>query len=243
MLYRSLHPKRFLAPPTIAVLVAGLAASGIAGPLPAPQDSAETASTGAVERQPPAVNLAPLEPGLYAIFDTYYGVIVARLFDQLAPLTVQNFVGLATGRKPWLDPDTGEMVQRPLYENITFHRVIPFFMVQTGDPTGVGNHDCGFTIPDEIRSDLTFDRPGRLAMANLGKPGTAACQFFITEQPDSSLDGGYAIFGQVITGQDVVAKLARVLVDQNDKPRARIMLYSVRVIRKVQPAAPEADSQ
>ena len=100
---------------------------------------------------------------------------------------------------------------KPLYNNITFHRVIPNFMIQTGDPTATGAHDCGFTIKDEIVPSLKFDRPGRLGMANIGRPNTGGCQFFITEAPYPSLDppsGRYTIFGQVVDGQDLVAKIA-----------------------------------
>src|SRR5579863_4937936 len=116
-----------------------------------------------------------LPPGLYAKINTSAGTITARLYDTETPKTVVNFMALAEGAKPWLDPKTKKLVQRPLYQNLIFHRVIPQFMIQTGDPTETGSHDCGFTIPDEFVDSLKFDRPGRLAMANAG-PHTAACQ-------------------------------------------------------------------
>jgi cyclophilin family peptidyl-prolyl cis-trans isomerase len=126
------------------------------------------------------------------------------------------------------------MVAKPLYNNITFHRVIPNFMIQTGDPTATGSHDCGFTIKDEIVPSLKFDRPGRLGMANIGRPNTGGCQFFITEAAYASLDppsGRYTIFGQVVDGQDLVGKIARVPRDTNDKPRTPVRLISVTIKR------------
>jgi cyclophilin family peptidyl-prolyl cis-trans isomerase len=175
-----------------------------------------------------------LEPGLYAVFNTSMGTITAQLFEKEAPVTVANFVALARGTKPWKDPNTGAMVAKPLYNNITFHRVIPNFMIQTGDPTATGAHDCGFTIKDEIVPSLKFDRPGRLGMANIGRPNTGGCQFFITEVPYPSLDppsGRYTIFGQVVDGQDLVAKIARVPRDTSDKPRTPVRLVSVTIKR------------
>ncbi|MBV9746596.1 MAG: peptidylprolyl isomerase [Acidobacteriia bacterium] len=189
--------------------------------------------------QPPAGSTpAPtLEPGLYAIFNTSMGTITAVLYEKEAPNTVRNFVALARGTKPWKDPNTGNMVTKPLYNNITFHRVIPNFMIQTGDPTATGAFDGGFKIKDEIVPTLKYDRPGRLGMANVG-PNTSSCQFFITEAPYPSLDppsGAYTIFGQVVDGQDVVGKIARVPRDGQDKPRMPVRLISV-TIKRVGPA-------
>src|SRR6516162_7723401 len=175
-----------------------------------------------------------LKPGLYAVFNTSMGTITAELFEKDAPITVANFVALARGTKPWKDPNSLAMVAKPLYNNITFHRVIPNFMIQTGDPTATGAHDCGFTIKDEIVPSLKFDRPGRLGMANIGRPNTGGCQFFITEAPYPSLDppsGRYTIFGQVLDGQDLVSKIARVPRDTNDKPRTSVRLLSVTIKR------------
>lgn len=189
--------------------------------------------------QPPAGSTPPpaLENGLYATINTSMGAITAVLYEKEAPVTVRNFVELARGTKPWRDPNTGKMVAKPLYNNITFHRVIPNFMIQTGDPTGTGSHDCGFTIKDEIVPTLKYDRPGRLGMANKG-PNTSDCQFFITEAAYPSLDppnGAYTIFGQVVEGQDIVDKIARVPRDGNDKPRTPVKLISV-TIKRVGPA-------
>ena len=187
--------------------------------------------------QPPAGSVAAttsLDAGLYAIFNTSMGTITAKLYEEEAPITVRNFVGLARGTKPWKDPRTRDMAAKPLYNNITFHRVIPNFMIQTGDPTATGSHDCGIKIKDEIVPSLKFDRAGRLAMANTGRPNSGGCQFFITEVPYPSLDppqGAYTIFGQVVQGQEIVGKIARVPRDGEDKPRTPVKLISVTIKR------------
>src|SRR6202167_6267308 len=156
----------------------------------------------ALTAQTPSSDAPKYPPGLYAAITTSAGVITAQLFEKETPVTVRAFIGLARGTQPWLDPKTRKPANRPLYENLIFHRVIPDFMIQTGDPTGTGAYDCGFRLPDEFVASLQFDRPGRLPMANAG-PGTAACQFFITEDKYSDGDGKYAIFGQVVDGQPV----------------------------------------
>jgi peptidyl-prolyl cis-trans isomerase A (cyclophilin A) len=156
-----------------------------------------------------ATQPAKRDPGIYAVFETSLGKIVCKLFDKDAPETVANFVGLATGSKEWTHPETGKkMVNTPYFNDTTFHRVIPDFMIQAGDPTGKGNGWPGYYIKDEISPTLKFDVPGRLAMANAG-PGTAHGQFFITEVPTPHLDGTYTIFGQVVDGQELVGKIAR----------------------------------
>jgi cyclophilin family peptidyl-prolyl cis-trans isomerase len=162
------------------------------------------------------------------------GNITAKLFEAEAPKTVKNFVDLAEGRKAFKDPATGQMVRRPLYNGVTFHRVIPGFMLQTGDPTGTGAYDAGFTVPDEFTPALKFDRPGRLGMANIGRPNTGSCQFFITEVPTPHLNNMHTIFGQVVEGQDLVPKIAKVPRDQNDKPRTPVKITRV-VIERVGP--------
>jgi cyclophilin family peptidyl-prolyl cis-trans isomerase len=174
------------------------------------------------------------EAGLYVRFETTMGNITAKLFETEAPKTVKNFVDLAEGRKPFKDPATGQMVRRPLYNGVTFHRVIPGFMLQTGDPTGTGAYDAGFTIPDEFNPALKFDRPGRLGMANIGQKDTGSCQFFITEVPTPHLNNVHTIFGQVVEGQDLVPKIANVPRDQNDKPRTPVKITRV-VIERVGP--------
>jgi cyclophilin family peptidyl-prolyl cis-trans isomerase len=160
--------------------------------------------------QAPQPEAASRPDGLYATFQTSMGVIVARLFEKETPLTVQNFVGLAKGTKPWLDPRTHTMVRKPLYNGLIFHRVILDVMIQSGDPSGTGTGNAGIKLKDEIRPNLKFDQPGRLAMANTGDPNSASCQWFITQaSPIPPYDGSYTIFGQVVEGQDVVKAISR----------------------------------
>ena len=199
-------------------------------------------AVSAFAQTPPAAGGAAADPnGLFAIVKTSMGNIKARLFEAEAPNTVKNFVALAQGTRGWMDPQTRQLVKKPLYNDITFHRVIPSFMIQTGDPTATGSHNCGFTIPDEISKTLKFDVPGRLAMANIGSPNTGGCQWFITEVPYASLNGGYTIFGQVVEGQDLVGKISHVPRDGNDKPRTAVKLITVAFERVgPAPAAPPA---
>lgn len=187
-------------------------------------------------QQPPLSPASPpREPGLYARLETTMGNITVKLYEAETPITVRNFVSLAEGKKAWLDPKTGQKVGRPLYNGVTFHRVIPGFMIQTGDPGGTGAYDPGFTIPDEFKAALKFDRPGRLGMANTGDKNTGNCQFFITEVPVPHLDGKHAIFGQVVEGQDVVQKIANVPRDANDKPRTPVRITRVVIEREGPP--------
>jgi peptidyl-prolyl cis-trans isomerase A (cyclophilin A) len=168
--------------------------------------------------------------GLYAVFQTSEGSFTARLYEKETPATVQTFVGLAQGTIAWLDPQTHKKVKRPLYQNITFHRVVPHDIIQAGDPTGLGTHNCGFTIRDEILPGLRFDRSGRLAMANTGNPDSGGCQFFITSNVESQWNGKYTIFGQVVEGQNVVDKIASVRV-KDEKPLTPVKLMSVTIER------------
>lgn len=172
------------------------------------------------------------EPGLYATIHTTMGDITARLFEREAPMTVENFVGLSEGTKEWTDPNTKEKVKRPLYSGSTFQRVIPNFMIQGGDPLDNDNNEGGpgYTFADEFAPDLKFDRPGRLAMANDG-PNTNGSQFFITETPQDRLDGMYTIFGQVTEGQELVAQIARVPRDAQDKPLQAVRITSISIHR------------
>lgn len=188
--------------------------------------------------QEPAAEVPKYPPGLYALINTSVGVITAQLFEKETPITVRTFIGLARGTQAWLDPKTRRPVTRPLYQNLIFHRVIPDFMIQTGDPTATGAHECGFRLPDEIVSSLKFDRPGRLGMANAG-PGTAACQFFITEDKYAAGNGKYAIFGQVVDGQPLVSKISHVIRDDHDKPAIPTKLIKITFMRIVE-TAPQA---
>jgi peptidyl-prolyl cis-trans isomerase A (cyclophilin A) len=171
-----------------------------------------------------------LPNGLYAVFTTSAGEFTAKLYEKYTPKSVDNFVGLATGAKAWKDPQTGAMVKRPMYDNITFHRILRDAMIQSGDPTATSAHNCGFTIPDEILPGLKFDAPGRLAVANSGKPDTGACQFFVTTDPMTQWNGSYTIFGEVVKGLDVVKAINHVQLI-GDKPEKPTKLISVRIQR------------
>jgi peptidyl-prolyl cis-trans isomerase A (cyclophilin A) len=171
-----------------------------------------------------------LPPGLYAVMETTQGNITLELFEKEAPKTVENFVGLAEGTKEWTDPTTRQKVKRPLYDGLIFHRVIPNFMIQGGDPMRNGMGGPGYQFQDEFVPSLKFDRTGRLAMANAG-PNTNGSQFFITEGTPSHLNNRHTIFGQVIEGQEVVAKIARVPRDGRDKPNTDVVIQKMRIIR------------
>jgi len=167
---------------------------------------------------------AKLEPGLYASITTSMGVIKVQLFEKDAPVTVKNFMDLATGARAYVDPRNGLPSKLPLYEGLSFHRVIPKFMIQGGDPLADGTGGTR-NIVDEIKPELKFDRPGRLGMANAG-PGTGSCQFFITETATPHLDGLHTIFGQVVDGQDVVGKIVLVPT-QGDKPTEPVIIRKI----------------
>lgn len=147
----------------------------------------------------------------------------------MAPNTVKNFVGLATGQMPWTNPVSGNLQNKPLYTNTIFHRVIPNFMIQGGDPTGTGRGGPGYQFADEFSPLLTHDRPGRLSMANAG-PNTNGSQFFITQAPTHWLDNHHTIFGQVINGLDIVNKIASVKRSSTDKPLTDVVLEDVLIL-------------
>jgi peptidyl-prolyl cis-trans isomerase A (cyclophilin A) len=164
---------------------------------------------------------------VYATLNTNQGDIVLRLFSKDAPKTVANFVGLATGEKPWTDPSNGQRVEgRPLYQGVIFHRVIPGFMIQGGDPTGTGRGDPGYRFEDEFQSGRTFNKPGLLAMANAG-PGTNGSQFFITTSTPDYLNNRHTIFGEVVKGYEVVEKISNVERDPRDRPLQPVVIQKV----------------
>src|SRR3954464_10758710 len=173
---------------------------------------------------------APRPAGLYATFQTSEGTIVARLFEKETPDTVRSFVGLAQGTTPWYDTTTRKFVKRPFYHDMVFHRVVPRDAIQAGDPTGVGNAPCGVKLRDEFLPGLRFDRSGRLAVANSGQPDSGGCQFFITSNVAPVWNGKSTIFGQVVEGQAVVDKIARVPV-RDEKPLTPVKLISVTIER------------
>ena len=188
----------------------------------------------------PAAALKPArEPGLYGTLTTSLGTIVVKFYEKEAPITVKNFADLAMGRKEYVDPRTNEKSRKPLYTGLTFHRVIPGFMIQGGDPTGTGMGGTE-SIPDEFHPSLQFDRPGRLAMANAG-PSTGSCQFFITDVPTPHLNNRHTIFGQVVEGMDVVEKIAHVPADPtNNRPNTPVKIVRVLVKREGVAAAKPA---
>lgn len=169
-------------------------------------------------------------PGLYAIIDTSMGKIVCRLFEREAPNTVKNFVGLATGKKEWLDPKTKEWVKKRFYDGLIFHRVIPNFMIQGGCPFGTGYGGPGYVFNCEIVPHLIFDKPGKLAMANAG-PNTNGSQFFITVAPTPWLNGRHTIFGEVVEGYEVAVKISEVPRDPRDKPLKDVTIKKITIRR------------
>ena len=167
---------------------------------------------------------------LTATLHTNQGPVVIRLFPDHAPKTVRNFVELAEGGRQWTDPRTGRTTTDKLYDGTVFHRVIPDFMIQGGDPLGSGRGGPGYKFADEIHPDLAFDRPYLLAMANAG-PGTNGSQFFITVVPTPWLNGKHTIFGEVIEGADVVDLISRVKTGSQDRPVEDVTIESVTVER------------
>jgi peptidyl-prolyl cis-trans isomerase A (cyclophilin A) len=165
----------------------------------------------------------------YATFKTSKGDVRTVLFPDTAPKTVRNFVGLATGAKQWRDPSTGSVRQEPLYDGTIFHRVIPDFMIQGGDPLGTGRGGPGYQFEDEVGGPYRFDGPGWLAMANAG-PNTNGSQFFITDAAAPWLDGKHTIFGKVVDGMDVVSAIARAERDPRaDRPIEDVVLERVEI--------------
>ncbi len=173
----------------------------------------------------------PRTPGTYAVLNTTEGTIVCRLFDKEAPKTVQNFTDLAEGKRDWKDGVSGKKGPGPLYNGTIFHRVIPNFMVQAGDPSGSGMGGPGYKFEDETKgSPYKFDKAGKLAMANSG-PNTNGSQFFITVAPTPWLTGNHTIFGEVVEGEEVVEKIVNVPRNRQDKPNKDVVLNSVTIER------------
>jgi peptidyl-prolyl cis-trans isomerase A (cyclophilin A) len=167
---------------------------------------------------------------LTATLRTNHGPVVVRLFPDQAPKTVRNFTDLAEGSREWADPRSGRPTKDRLYDQTIFHRVIPGFMIQGGDPLGNGTGGPGYEFADEFHPDLSFDRPYLLAMANAG-PGTNGSQFFITVAPTPHLNRKHTIFGEVIEGTDVIDQISRVRTDRQDRPAEQVVLESVTVHR------------
>ena len=205
------------------------------------------AAAPAAEELPdaPTANVAVtiLPNGPMAVIDTSMGRITCQFYQKQAPNTVANFIALAQGTKDWTDPKTKKVMRnKPLYNGTTFHRVIPEFMIQGGDPVGDGTGDPGYTFADEIDPNLNFDRPGRLAMANSG-PNTNGSQFFVTEQGYDSLNGHYNLFGQCDDASvEVVKAIARVPRNGDDKPLRPVILQKVTIVPEGQPLPPDPNA-
>ena len=189
------------------------AAGSTTGPAP-------VASTSAQPAEPPQV-----------VFDTSMGQIACVLFPEKAPKAVANFIGLANGTRAWTNPSTGKITKgKSLYEGTIFHRVIPNFMVQGGDPLGNGTGDPGYSFEDEFSPELRFDRPGRLAMANSG-PNTNGSQFFITEVPTPHLDDHHTIFGQCDDPSvEIVKAITRVPRGASDRPNTPVTINKITIL-------------
>ncbi|TAN20916.1 MAG: peptidylprolyl isomerase [Acidobacteria bacterium] len=170
------------------------------------------------------------QSGLYAHFSTSQGDFTARLFEQEAPNTVANFVGLAEGSKEFSDPKSGAKTKRPFYDGLIFHRVIPDFMIQGGCPQGTGTGGPGYKFGDEFHPSLNHSQPGMLSMANAG-PGTNGSQFFVTVAPTTWLDRKHSVFGQVVEGYDVVEKISKTPRDGQDRPKIPVVMHKVTIER------------
>ena len=221
----------------LAVVVSLAAASAFAQtatPRPAAPPDLPDAPAAAAAAHP-----EPVPSGPTIVIDTTMGRLTCKTFDKQVPNAVANFVGLAEGTKDW-STDQGATKQhgKRFYDGLTFHRVIPGFMVQAGDPVGDGTGDPGFYIPDEIDAALNFTVPGRLAYANSG-PNTNGSQFFITEDAVAELSGKYTIFGQCDAHSVLlVASIARVQRNKDDKPLTPVLINRVTIVREGQPMPP-----
>jgi peptidyl-prolyl cis-trans isomerase A (cyclophilin A) len=191
------------------------------------------------QAKPPVVPTGPT-----AIIDTTMGRLTCKLYDQQAPVASANFIGLAEGTKDWTDSTTlQKMHKKPYYNATTFHRVIPGFMIQGGDRMGTGAGDPGYFFQDEIDPALTFDEPGRLAMANAGPGpsggGTNGSQFFITEEAVPQLNGKHTIFGQCDAHSVLlVASITHVERNADDKPVTPVVINRITIVREGQPIPP-----
>jgi cyclophilin family peptidyl-prolyl cis-trans isomerase len=224
------NPMKFIL--TVLVLASSFAVGQTSSSTAAKSTAAKTT---AVESATPA-------PNPTAIIHTTAGDLTCELFPKQAPKTVANFVGLATGTKEWKNPETGKAEHGvSLYNGTIFHRVIPNFMIQGGDPLGTGQGGPGYSFEDEFSPDLTFDVPGRLAMANSG-PNTNGSQFFITEAPQPHLDGKYNLFGQCTPESvELVKQIARKATDpRDDRPYDPVKITKIEFQGIAKPASTAA---
>lgn len=184
---------------------------------------------------------SPAKGPLTASIETSQGKLTCELFEKQAPVTVANFVGLARGTRAWQDPKTNKWVKKPFYDGLIFHRVIPGFMIQGGDPLGIGIGNPGYKFADEIVPELKFDKPGILAMANAG-PATNGSQFFITDGPTEHLNGHHTIFG-ACEPVSVVSAIAGVPRGPNDKPATDVVIKKVKIARSKPAKAADAKGE
>ena len=224
-----------------ALLFSALAASfAVAAVAQQSAPPAAPASSQDLPDAPQATVAAAIHPnGPTVVMDTSMGRITCQFYQKQAPATVANFIALAQGTRDWTDPATKtKQHHKPYYDNTTFHRVIPEFMIQGGDPTGTGMGDPGYSFEDELNPNLNFDAPGKLAMANSG-PNTNGSQFFVTEQAVDSLNQHYNLFGQCDDSSvQVVKAIARVERNADDKPLTPVVLKKVTIVREGEPIPP-----
>jgi peptidyl-prolyl cis-trans isomerase A (cyclophilin A) len=213
-------------------------------PPPSSADALPDAPSTTSQAQAPVVPTGPT-----AVIDTTMGRLTCKLYEKQAPIATANFIGLAEGTKDWTDNKTLEKVHhQSYYSGTTFHRVIPGFMIQGGDRVGDGTGDPGYFFQDEIDPSLTFDAPGRLAMANAGPGpsggGTNGSQFFITEDAVPQLNGKHTIFGQCDAHSVLlVGSIARVERNSQDKPLTPVVINRITIVREGQPMPPEPAPQ
>lgn len=231
---------RYLIIITFSLLLASCQSKSVSpAPLSLSTNNQDQSSTSPTTTSPSSLisktpeQLLNLQPNqkIYATIKTSLGDIKVELFPATAPKTVANFVGLAEGNQDWLDPQTKQVVtNKPLYNNLIFHRVIKDFMIQAGDPLGTGTGGPGYKFEDEIDPKLTFSQPGILAMANSG-PNTNGSQFFITHSATPWLNNKHTIFGQVTEGMDIVTAVTSTPVDSNDKPLTPVTILTIVIER------------
>ena len=217
---------------SLAALTAALAVPSLLASSPARADEADPAGGKFTLEQATKGLPGPATAPLVATIETSKGKFTCELYDKQAPVTVANFVGLARGLRPWLDPKSGKWVKKPFYDGLISHRVIPSFMIQGGDPLGNGTGNPGYRFADEIAPDLKFDKPGLLAMANAGKGpdgmGTNGSQFFITEGTPQHLTGRHTIFGHC-EPLSLVTEIAKVDRGPMDRPITEVVIKKVTI--------------
>ena len=167
---------------------------------------------------------------VYAVLETNHGTVKIKLFYQEVPKTVQNFIDLVEGKKEFTDPFTHAQVKKKFYDGLIFHRVIPDFMIQGGDPQGTGMGGPGYEFSDEFHPNLKHNKPGVLSMANAG-PNTNGSQFFITVNPTPWLDNRHSVFGEVVEGMDIIENISKVATDSQDRPVQEVKINKVIIVR------------